>query len=368
MNNYGAELLIKEKKKKVLIVRVRAWHKSVILPQRLDFVLKLLKRNSNLTILDIKPIRKMGYYLGYLFSFLIMFPKVLLQDCEVAILENPYLTIFSPILKIRKKKVIVEYVDYYPANLNRLRKQRFFRYLIAKVICKNFSVFADVITTESKTGKRTLEYWGVPSHKIHILPVGINTQTMKYSDHGRNLIRKRLEISKDSFIIGYLGKLVNYYYLDRIIESIHLWKDRPTSTLLIIGDGPDKNNLEKLCNKYDIHAIFTGGAPHEEVSLFYSAMDIFVFPLDSLAIKLGEILSIGLPLVVIKGMAEDWIQDEFNGIVALNNSPNELKSALIRYLNMKQSKKDEIKRNQIKFAESVLSTKIIAKKYLALLN
>ena len=46
-------------------------------------------------------------------------------------------------------------------------------------------------------------------------------------------------------------------------------------------------------------------------------MDVFVFPLNSLAIKIGELLSIGGPiLIVTKGMAEDWIQDGDNGLVS----------------------------------------------------
>ena len=142
----------KPQPKTILIIRVRAWNKEVILPQRIDFVINLLKKNVNVKFFDIQPERKLGYYLGYLFSFLFSYPRLLFLSCDTIILENPYLVIFSPLFKIRRKKIIAEYVDYYPANLHRLQNERFFRYQIAKIVCRIFHHLVDIITTESKTG------------------------------------------------------------------------------------------------------------------------------------------------------------------------------------------------------------------------
>jgi glycosyltransferase involved in cell wall biosynthesis len=329
----------------------------------------ILKKNINLRFFDIQPERKLGYYLGYLFSFLYSYPRLLFTDCDSVILENPYLVIFAPIFKVRKKKIVAEYVDYYPANLLRLKNERFFRFQVAKIICRIFHNFVDVITTESVTGKRTLEKWGVPEKKISILPVGIKTNKMVFSLEKKTELRKKFQIPADTIIVGYLGKMVKFYSLENILYAV---SKLPTVSkqvkLLFIGDGPYKPDLENLAQKLQLPIIFTGNIPHNEVFAYYSLMDVFIFPLNSLAIKIGEILSIKGPiLVVVKGMAEDWIKDEYNGLVAKNSSPLELKNVLIKFLNMEKEKREIILSTQRKFAIENLDQKIISKLYLKLL-
>lgn len=353
--------------KKVLIIRVRAWNKENILPQRIDTVMNLLKKNVSLKFFDIQPERKLGYYLGYLFSFLSAYPKLLFTSCDSIILENPYLVIFAPLFWLRRKKIVAEYVDYYPANLNRLKNERFFRYQVAKIICRIFHNFVTVITTESETGKRTLHHWGVPTKKLQILPVGINTQKMLFSQEKRQQIRKRYQLSDNSLVIGYLGKMVKFYSIENILLAVSkLPSDKKDFKLLFVGDGPYREELEKLSKKLQLNIIFTGNVPHDEVYSYYSAMDIFVFPLNSLAIKIAEILSLGGPLLIVsKGMPEDWIVDGVNGLVS-NSHPSAIQKTILKYLELSLSQKHEIISAQQKFARSNLDRTIVARKYLEL--
>ena len=138
--------------------------------------------------------------------------------------------------------------------------------------------------------------------------------------------------------------------------------------LLFIGDGPERKNLEQLTKKLNLDAIFVGNVPHNEVSWYYSAMDVFIFPLNSIAIKLGEIQSVGLPLIVIKGMAEDWIKDGYNGIVAKDQSSLELGKTLQKLLSLSEEKLKEIKNNQRKFVLENLDIKIVVRKYIELVS
>ena len=357
-----------KRKKEVLIVRVRAWSKETILPQRLDFVMNLIQKNVKVKYFDIQPERKLGYYLGYLFSFLYSYPKLLFTSCDSVILENPYLVIFSPIFKLRRKNIIAEYVDFYPANLNRLKKERFFRFQVAKIVCRIFHKFVDIITTESETGRRTLKHWSVPDEQLAIVPHGVNTQKMIFSQEQRSKLRKKYQISDSTLVIGYLGKMVKFYSLENILHSIALVNQQKYKIQTIfVGDGPFKENLEALSKELQLDVIFTGRIPHEEVFGYYSMMDLFIFPLNSLAIKIGEILSINGPiLIVTRGMAEDWITDNANGIVAKGSKPIELKNAIERTIHMSPEARKKLSSNQREYALSHLDRRIIAKKYLML--
>lgn len=353
----------------LLIVRVRAWNKENILPQRMDFILSLLKKNVKVKFFDIQPERKLGYYLGYLFSFIMSYPRLLFTSFDSVIVENPYLVIFAPIFKIRRKKLLAEYVDYYPANLHRLQQDRFFRYQMAKVVCRVFQHFTNVIITESKTGERTLQHWGVPLRKISIIPHGIDTSKMIFSLSQRDLLRKKYNISNDTTVIGYLGKMVKYYSLDNILVAISKLKSTQKKIQVVfVGDGPHRPTLELLSTKLNLNIIFTGNVPHNEVNGYYSLMDVFIFPLNSLAIKIGELLSVKGPILIVrKGMAEDWIQDGINGLVSKNSLPSEIKKSLERFFNLSKVEIDSLRETQRNFALTTLDRKIVTKLYLKLL-
>lgn len=360
----------------ILIVRVRAFNREVILPQRFDFVLPYWRSNGslNLKFIDIQPYRKLGYYLGYLFAFLAVIPKIIFYQFNYLFLENPYLTFFSPFAWFRGKKILAEFVDYYPANLQRLYSQRRFRYFIAIIICRFFHHFVHFITSESITAQQTLIHLHIPKKKIFIVPVGIDTSSMHYDDNLRRKIRSQFHFSDNFLVIGYLGKIVDYYYLDLIPKTISVLIESFTELksricLLIIGDGPYLNELKELCTKLNLErVVFVGPIPHSEIHGYYAAMDLFFFPLNALAIKIGELLSMGIPILVPHGMAQDWITHEVTGIVATKATSFAFKEALIHFLKMDQEKKLTMQKNAIHFAQDNLQVKKVANKYLKIIQ
>ena len=136
-------------------------------------------------------------------------------------------------------------------------------------------------------------------------------------------MRSKLNLN-DNFVLGYLGKLVDYYNLSILPEIIKNLNEDPTLkdfkfSLIIMGDGPYKSQLEKIISQLNVkNVVFTGSISYETIEDYYSSLDLFIFPLDSIAIKLGEVLSMGIPIVVQKGMAEDWIKNEENGLISEN--------------------------------------------------
>ena len=65
-------------------------------------------------------------------------------------------------------------------------------------------------------------------------------------------------------------------------------------------------------------------------------------------------------------MAEDWITDNVNGIVAKNSSPIEIKNAIERVIHLTPEERSRLSSTQRKYALEILDRKIVAKKYLAL--
>ena len=90
----------------LLILRVRAFKKEIVFPQRIDFIIPVLKASNvyNINFFDIKPHRVLGYYLGYLIAFILAIPKLIFMNYDFVLIENPYLSFFAPFISIRKKK------------------------------------------------------------------------------------------------------------------------------------------------------------------------------------------------------------------------------------------------------------------------
>ncbi|MFW9993739.1 MAG: glycosyltransferase [Candidatus Odinarchaeota archaeon] len=354
-----------------MILRVDPWIRKFKLPQRLDHILPVLQKKTDWEIISyrIEPERKLGYYFGYLLAFIATIPVLLSKKYDVLLMENPYLSFFAPFAKLRRKKVITEYVDFYPSMLIRLRKERLLRYMVATVVCRVYSRFSDKIINESRTTYLTLKQWKVPEHKLMVIPVAIDTELFEFSSDRREKIRKSLGIDKDEFVIGYTGKMPEYYNLEAIVDAIDQAKSLKAKKVrgLFIGDGPLRSKLEQSFQKLNITAIFTGTRPREELPGYYSAMDLFIFPLNALAIKIGELLSMGTPLIAVQGMIADWIEDGVNGYLSRSSKPEDLSKKIDEFLSLHESQREKVSQTMREFAKEKLSLEKVASLYLQVL-
>lgn len=148
---------------------------------------------------------------------------------------------------------------------------------------------------------------------------------------------KNLEALSNPKIIT-VGRLVRHKRIDKIIKTIgKIVKNYPNIKLLIIGDGPERENLEKLSTELEIeeNVSFLGKIPHEDVMELIKRFDIFV---------LNSIYE-GLPHVVIEAMAcrtpviatnirgtNEVVTDGETGLLVSPNNTEELKEKIIPLL------------------------------------
>jgi len=128
-----------------------------------------------------------------------------------------------------------------------------------------------------------------------------------------------LEPKRNQFI--FIGRLVFYKNLKVVLEAIKLAKkDHPEIKLIIVGDGPVKQELEEFVKKLKIESNvwFTGYISNEEKSKFIAESNAMVFPslfegfglvlLESFAQKRSVIVSNVRPM-------SDIISDKETGFV-----------------------------------------------------
>ena len=139
---------------------------------------------------------------------------------------------------------------------------------------------AGAIVAPTQKVETALKKYGV-HNPIHVVPSGIALEQHKQriTEEERREKRKALGIPEDHTVLLNLGRLGSEKNLSELIElfSITL-PHNPKVTLLIVGDGPARKELEELAGKLGIkeRVIFTGMVDPSEVHKYYQLGDIFV--------------------------------------------------------------------------------------------
>jgi len=96
----------------------------------------------------------------------------------------------------------------------------------------------------------------------------------------------------------------------------------------IIGDGPEKNNLQAISKDNKIQAHFTGAIEHDKIITYYQESDIFVLPSanEGMSNTVLEAMACGLPIITTNtGGTQELVKE--NGWIIKRNV-KELRKAL----------------------------------------
>tara|TARA_B100000287_G_scaffold258387_1_gene242951 strand:- start:1010 stop:3034 length:2025 start_codon:yes stop_codon:yes gene_type:complete len=139
---------------------------------------------------------------------------------------------------------------------------------------------ADHVLTITKSISDILIEYGIDEGKISVLPNCVDPS--KFEPMQRDILLEEKYELFDKVVIGYIGSFVEYEGLDILFKAISKVKDSLGEYLkvLMVGDGPEMENLEKMSKELGISELvtFTGRIPHHEVARHYSVIDITPFP------------------------------------------------------------------------------------------
>ena len=168
------------------------------------------------------------------------------------------------------------------------------------------------------------------SKNIHIVPTGIETSRFykeNFNDKDVNNLKKYLGIKRKDFVLLTVSRIAQEKSIDDlIIDHRDLMKKYPNMKLLIVGDGPDLDELKKLAKDINIenNVIFTGKVAHQDVPKYYQLGDIFVTAstTETQGLTVVEAASASLPIVAINDSSfKNSVVDDLNGY--LYNSDKE---------------------------------------------
>jgi glycosyltransferase involved in cell wall biosynthesis len=175
---------------------------------------------------------------------------------------------------------------------------------------------------------------GVDPAKIVVVPNVLRTEEIRFSEEGRERVRRDLGIPVDAFVVGCISRFHPKKRNDVVVHAVSDLGDSRVH-LILAGDGETESELRSLAAPLGERAHFIS-TPGAEVPDVLSAFDVSVFcpsPTEGAprAVILGMLASRPCLSTGAEGVA-DMIRPEFGGIATPENEPNSLRELLVRYL------------------------------------
>ena len=202
---------------------------------------------------------------------------------------------------------------------------------------------ADLVITPSEHLKSVVNKWGAESKNIKVIYNG----TDLFTEKSKATNKKHINLIT-------VGRLTPFKNIDKIILSLNQLKllNSNLHRLIIVGDGPERSNLEKLVseNKLSDFVTFTGQLKKSELNKYYQESDIYIQAsgYEGLPHTLLEAISHNLSIIstpiggtneILENNTNGWTIDLING-----KYPDEKDIALkIKYL-MENREEDDIKK------------------------
>ena len=194
-----------------------------------------------------------------------------------------------------------------------------------------------IMTDDGTQGDKVLSRLGADKSKIRFWMNGVNREIFDPNFNPAEF-KKSLHIPEQTKILLSVSRLVRWKRVDRIIEAMsQITSSFPNTILLIVGDGPERNKLEKLSQYLSLQdrIVFIGSLPHSKTIHFINAADIFtsLYELSNVGNPLLEAMICGRCIVTLNnGDTAKYIINQQTGILLEENNPDELPPIITRLL------------------------------------
>ena len=202
---------------------------------------------------------------------------------------------------------------------------------------RNLTLAPPLIFVGHFVKKRYLELF---SHRLETIrtwviqnPVDIS----KYHPVPQEKARQHIHKESNLPLILFVGGLIPRKGPKLLIDSATRLKAKGlTFHLMIVGEGPQKRELQEMIQERDLRSYVSLEGPKSQAELpyYYGAADIFVLPSSSegFALVFVEAMSCGCPIIGTQGVVDELISSEDYGFTAPLNDANSLSQVIEKAL------------------------------------
>lgn len=213
---------------------------------------------------------------------------------------------------------VEKYAQYY-LHLPKWTENKIFFLTATNFYNKNKTIIAP-----SQGIKNTLQKF--LKSPIEVIPTGVDIQKIQScSQNGRALeILKQHNLNPDDQFLITASRLGKEKNIEFVINAFAKIKTKnPKAKLLIVGSGPNENNLKTLAKNIDSqNIIFLGRLNQDDLFALYKYAQIFLFAslTETQGLVVLEALTMSLPVAAIKATGvEDLLENNTGGILVKND-------------------------------------------------
>jgi glycosyltransferase involved in cell wall biosynthesis len=190
---------------------------------------------------------------------------------------------------------------------------------------RNFCVRrAETMIAPSRYLARWISHWGVPEKKIAVIYNAVELTSFLPSSVPLSTPIKLVTV----------GRLVPWKQVDHLIEAV---AECDGVGLVVVGDGPERERLEKLVSNRDLtdRVYFAGQRSKQETLSLMAACDLFVLnsTYEGLPHVVLEAMSVGLPVVATAvGGTPEVVHDGDNGVLIAPTANGLLSKTLLKLI------------------------------------
>lgn len=238
------------------------------------------------------------------------------------------------------------------------------------------NVFMRQSWTVSTVTNRFIDYYverGIPRAKLTFLPNGADTNVLRPLPYDQAYAEELGIVGKKVFT--YAGTHAFYHGLEVLIEAARYLTDRDDIAILLVGQGPVRENLMRMARVYGLDNVYFRHSPFADMprlmSITYASLVVMKDIETAEKMRLSKTfppLACGVPVVHSgRGEAADLLVEYDCGIVAPPDSPADLADT-IRALADDPELRDRLGQNGVQFIHEHLTWSQIISRWLAQLK
>jgi glycosyltransferase involved in cell wall biosynthesis len=191
---------------------------------------------------------------------------------------------------------------------------------------------ADVVACGSQTVAEQVARIGVDERRIVIAPTGVDPELFRVPCD-RDATRHRLGLD-GRFVVGWIGSFRRFHALEQAVDAV---AGLEGTTLLLVGDGPERERVERLARERGVAVRCTGTVAHDTIPEHLAAMDVGLVlaangrDFHYSPLKLAEYFAAGLAVVAPRaGALPAQVRDGVDAVLVPPGDPQELAAAVRR--------------------------------------
>lgn len=290
-------------------------------------------------------------FLSYIFP---AFMAGLIQkkpDVIVATTPQFFVGITAYLFKLFKRSpFVLEVADIWPASIvsvGAMEKNNLIKILekIELFLYKK----ATAIVALTDAFKRNMTDRHINPNKISVVINGVDIS--RYSPGDKNyLLAEKYGISKEHFIVGYIGTHGMAHGLKNVLNTAELLKNNSKILFLFVGTGAERQELIHIANSKQLNNVkFISAQPKSEIPFFWRLCDVALIHLKNDVVfsevipsKIFEAMAMGLPLLLAspEGEASKIVIANNAGIWVPAENPTKLSEAINFYYHNAEKRKE----------------------------